>query len=74
LKARNKIEQPLKWSFGLHMVADAQAKRLGVEGLLTTETTNNHQKLPERIKEYAVVKGKLSEVSEFGGATGEEVV
>lgn len=44
------------------MAADAQAKKLGVDGLLTTEATNDHRKLPQRVKDYAVVKGKLTEV------------
>ena len=42
LKGRSRIEQPLRWSFGLHMVADAQAKKLGVSGLLTTEGSADH--------------------------------
>lgn len=65
LKARSggfQSPQPLKWCFGLHMIADAQAKRLGENGLLTTEGSSLHQSLPDRAKEYTIVKGRISEV------------
>jgi uncharacterized protein YkwD len=74
LTKRHSIHSPLKWSFGLHMIADEQARRLGEAGLVTTEGSSCHVSLQERSKEYAVVKGKLSEVYEFGGSSGEEIV
>jgi hypothetical protein len=46
LKSRNRVEHALKWCFGLHMVADAQAKKLGMGGLLTTDGSTDHRALP----------------------------
>jgi len=42
------------------MVADEQATVLGEQGLFTTEGTRLHRSLPERVKDYAVIKGRLS--------------
>lgn len=36
LRNRPPIDQKLQWCFGLHMVADQQARKLGENGLLTT--------------------------------------
>lgn len=69
LSQRPSIGKRLKWSYALHMVADEQASILGQRGIFTTEGTNVHRTLPERVKEYAIVKGRLSEVYEFGGRT-----
>lgn len=41
---------------------------------MTTEGTASHVGLLERSKDYAVVKGKLSELYDFGGESGEEIV
>jgi uncharacterized protein YkwD len=56
------------------MIADEQARRLGENGLATTEGSSLHRSLQERAREYTVVKGKLSEVCEFGGESGGEIV
>ena len=56
------------------MVADEQATVLGEQGLFTTEGTRLHRSLPERVKDYAVIKGRLSEVYEFGGRTPQEIL
>lgn len=71
LKSRPKNNNNLKWSFALHMVADEQAKLLGENGLLTTEGSNMHKSLPLRCEPYAVIDGRLSEVYEFGGESGQ---
>jgi hypothetical protein len=42
------------------MIADEQARKLGENGLVTTEGSKIHQSLLERSKEYTVIKGKLS--------------
>lgn len=68
---RRTIDYRLKWSFALHMAADEQATILGERGLVTTEGTNFHKPLPARVQEYAIVKGRLCEVYEFGGRTAE---
>jgi hypothetical protein len=44
------------------MIADQQARKLGEYGLLTTEGHQLHLPLPQRIKDFAVVKGRISEV------------
>lgn len=60
LKNRQSSNNKLKWCYGLHMIADQQARKLGQNGLLTTDSTSIHKSLLERSKEYTVVKGKLS--------------
>ena len=67
LRTRSPVERKLQWCFGLHMVADQQARRLAEHNLVTTEGHECHQSLPQRVKDYAIVKGKISEVTEFGG-------
>jgi len=42
------------------MAADEQAARLGQNGLYTTEGTSMYRALPQRVQDYAVVKGKLT--------------
>lgn len=74
LKARRPTPNGLQWCFGLHMIADQQARRLSEYGLLTTEGHSSHQSLPERAKDFVIAKGKISEVTEFGSETGEEVI
>lgn len=74
LTTRKGNSDALKWCFGLHMIADQQARRLGQNGWLTTEGQPNHTSLPDRAKEYAIITGKVSEVCEFGGHSGQEVV
>ena len=49
------------------MIADQQARRLAENNLVTTEGHFSHQTLPSRAKDFAIVKGKISEVTEFGG-------
>jgi hypothetical protein len=49
------------------MAADEQAIRLGDNGLTTTDGTRFHTPLPERCKQFGVVRGRLTEVYEFGG-------
>ncbi len=44
------------------MIADQQARKLGENGLLTTEGHQLHVPLPQRIKDFAIVKGRISEV------------
>ncbi len=46
LKSRHGNDQKLKWSFGLHMIADEKARILGENGLSTTEGSMHHQTLP----------------------------
>jgi len=36
LNQKKSIENKLKWSFGLHMIADQQAKLLATHDLVTT--------------------------------------
>ena len=71
LGGRPEINQRLKWSFALHLAADDQASALGENGLITTEGTRGHKSLPDRIQQYAIVRGRISEVYEFGGRTAE---
>ena len=73
LRQRSALEKKLKWSFGLHMIADQQARRLAQFDLVTTEDHECHQTLPQRVKDFAIVKGRISEVTEFGGESGEEI-
>jgi hypothetical protein len=42
------------------MVADEHASLLGQRGIFTSEGTSFHRTLPERVKDYAIVKGRLS--------------
>ena len=56
---RKTIDRRLKWSFALHLVADEQATILGERGLVTTETTSNFKSLPNRVEDYAIVRGRL---------------
>ena len=56
------------------MAADEQAIKLGDNGLITTENTRHHVQLPERCKQYGIVRGRLSEVYEFGGDSPEEIL
>jgi hypothetical protein len=44
------------------MAADEQAIKLGDNGLITTDGTKFHNPLPQRCKQYGVVRGRLSEV------------
>lgn len=74
LKARRPTPNGLQWCFGLHMIADQQARRLSQYNLLTTEGHSSHQSLPERAKDFVTAKGKISEVTDFGSESGEEVV
>lgn len=74
LRQRSPIQRKLQWCFGLHMIADRQARRLAEFNLVTTEGHDSHQSLPDRIKDFAIVKGRISEVTEFGGETGEEII
>lgn len=53
------------------MAADEQATMLGQKGLVTTEGTSHYKSLPDRVQEFAIVRGRLSEVYEFGGKTAE---
>lgn len=71
---RSPMGKRLKWSFALHMAADEQASILGQRGIYTTEGTSYHKTLPERVKDFAIVKGRLSEVYEFGGRTPNEIL
>jgi uncharacterized protein YkwD len=64
----------LKWSYALHLVADEQANILGENSLVSTENTRFQKSLPERVKDVAIVKGRLCEVNEFGGKTAEEIL
>lgn len=74
LNARKSCPNHLKWSFALHMAADEQARKLGGNGLLTTEGTLHHKILPDRCKQFSVLRGRVSEVYEFGGQSAEEVL
>lgn len=56
------------------MIADQQAKRLAQHNLVTTQGHESHIPLPERAREFAMVKGRICEVTEFGGESGEQVV
>lgn len=56
------------------MIADQQAKRLAQYNLVTTEGHECHVPLPQRAKEFVMAKGRISEVIELGGMSGEEVV
>ena len=56
------------------MAADDQASRLGEHGLVTTEGTEYHTSLPDRCKQFALVRGRLTEVYEFGGRNAQEVL
>ena len=56
------------------MVADEQASLLGEEGILNTEGTRWHRSLPDRLKEFAIIKGKVSEVYEFGGKSANDIL
>lgn len=56
------------------MAADEQAIKLGDNGLITTDGTKFHNPLPQRCKQYGVVRGRLSEVYEFGGNSAEEIL
>ena len=74
LQHRPEHNNRLKWSFALHLAADEQASVLGEEGILTTEGTRFHRSLPDRLKDYAIVKGRLTEVYEFGGNNANEIL
>lgn len=50
LKNRPDLNQRLKWSFALHLVADDQASILGEQGLVTTEGTRYYKSLPDRVQ------------------------
>lgn len=60
LKNRRPTLNGLQWCFGLHMIADQQARRLSEYSLLTTEGHSSHQSLTERAKDFVTVKGKIS--------------
>lgn len=60
MNSRHDINQRLKWSFALHLAADEQASILGEQGLITTEGTRMHRALPDRIQQYAIVRGRIS--------------
>lgn len=62
LSRRSPMASRLKWSFALHMAADEQATLLGQKGMFTSEGSSEHRTLPERVKKYAIVKGRLAEV------------
>ena len=66
---RRPVDQRLKWSFALHMAADEQATILGEQGLVTTEGTRFFNPLPKRVEDYAIIRGRLCEIYEFGGRT-----
>jgi uncharacterized protein YkwD len=74
LRGRQGIDRKLQWCFGLHMIADQQARRLAQYDLVTTEGHSCHQPLTARIKDFAIVKGRISEVTDFGGESGQEVI
>ena len=74
LKNRHSNEHPLKWSFGLHMLADEKARLLGETGLSTTEGSSHHRSLPQRASDYVVLKGRVSEVVDFGADSPDEVI
>jgi uncharacterized protein YkwD len=74
LTLRAPTPQKLKWCFALHMAADEQARLLGFNGLYTTEGTNSYRSLPDRVKQFGIVKGRLSEVYEFGGKNSQDVL
>lgn len=60
LQRRPQHNNKLKWSFALHLAADEQASVLGEEGILTTEGTRFHKTLPERVKDFAIIKGRIT--------------
>ena len=70
LKNRRPIQNKLQWSFALHMLADEQARKLSNKNILSTSNLSDHKSLPERAKNFAIVKGRISEVTQFGGETG----
>lgn len=74
LKNRPDINQRLKWSFALHLAADDQASILGEQGLVTTEGTRYHKSLPDRVQEYAIIRGRITEIYEFGGRKADEIL
>ena len=53
------------------MAADEHAIKLGDNGLITTDGTRYHIPLPERCKKYGIVRGRLTDVYEFGGNSAE---
>ena len=67
LRHRREHDNKLKWSFALHLVADEHASLLGEQGILNTEGTRWYRSLPERLRDFAIIKGKVCEVYEFGG-------
>ena len=54
LKNRQNNDHSLKWSFGLHMLADQKARLLGETGLATTEGSPHFKSLPDRASDFPI--------------------